>query len=256
MIGAADKAYQGKYVWEEGSWKSSWVCNMAGFLSFVSSEVSAFMICLITLDRFLVMRFPFNTLHFKGRSAVLISLLAWVLGLLVSALSFLTDWDFYGQTGICIPLPISRRQSTGMDYSFGVLIVFNFVLFVLIVVGQAVVYASVHSSSKDLTKSSPAHNAGVARRLFIVVLSDFLCWFPICMLGLATSSGLPVPGEASVVVAIFVLPLNSAINPFLYTINIIIEKRWMQQEAKLLAALRKEARDRNRAPALDTTAHL
>ena len=78
----------------------------------------------------------------------------------------------------------------------------------------------------------------IARRLITVVVSDFLCWFPICVLGLIALSGVPVPGDVNVAMAIFVLPLNSALNPFLYTVNIVLEKRRLKQEAKLLQQLK------------------
>ena len=51
LVGAADVRYRGQYVWFESSWRESWVCTVAGFLSLVSSETSALIICLITIDR-------------------------------------------------------------------------------------------------------------------------------------------------------------------------------------------------------------
>jgi hypothetical protein len=70
-----------------------------------------------------------------------------------------------------------------------------------------------------------------------VVVSDFLCWFPVGVLGLTAYSGLPVPGEANVAVAIFVLPLNSVLNPFLYTLNVLMEKRRLRQETQFITSL-------------------
>ena len=37
--------------------------------------------------------------------------------------------------------------------------------------------------------------------------------------------------------AIFVMPFNSALNPFLYTFNVLIQKRQKAQEARLLKRL-------------------
>nr|KAG5686652.1 hypothetical protein BaRGS_013439 [Batillaria attramentaria] len=65
-------------------------------------------------------------------------------------------------------------------------------------------------------------------------LQDFLCWFPIGLLGLLASQGTPVPSEANVSMAILVLPLNSVLNPFLYNLNIILEKRRAAKEDRLL----------------------
>nr|KAG5685414.1 hypothetical protein BaRGS_008709 [Batillaria attramentaria]KAG5687833.1 hypothetical protein BaRGS_016941 [Batillaria attramentaria] len=82
--------------------------------------------------------------------------------------------------------------------------------------------------SKDLT---------IARRLITVAVSDFLCWFPVGLLGLLAFSGIPVPSEANVAVAIFVLPFNSALNPFLYTLNMILERRRKAREERLQRVL-------------------
>ena len=65
FIGLADRLYMGSYVWEDNVWKGSTACHIAGFISLLSNEVSAFNICLITLDRFLVIRFPLRfRIHF------------------------------------------------------------------------------------------------------------------------------------------------------------------------------------------------
>ena len=43
-------------------------------------------------------------------------------------------------------------------------------------------------------------------------------------------SGFPIPNEANVAVAILVLPLNSALNPFLYTLNVVRDKLKAREE--------------------------
>nr|KAG5702004.1 hypothetical protein BaRGS_015739 [Batillaria attramentaria] len=72
----------------------------------------------------------------------------------------------------------------------------------------------------------------IARRLFLIVFTDFLCWFPVGLLGLLASQEIPISGEVNVWIAIFVLPLNSALNPFLYTLNGLAEQWRKQREAK------------------------
>nr|KAG5705369.1 hypothetical protein BaRGS_011141 [Batillaria attramentaria] len=251
VIGVADRLYQGNYLWEDTAWKNSVACKLAGFFSLLSNEVSAFIICLITLDRFLVIRFPFHDVHFRVLSSHLASSVAWVLGLALATLPLLLTGTqgFYGQTGICIPLPITKNKFHGEDYSFGVLIVLNFVLFVLIAVGQILIYCSVQANSMatgDPTRRS--RDMVIARRLFTIVMSDFLCWFPVGLLGLMASSGVEIPGETNVALVVFVLPVNSTLNPFLYTFNMIMEKRKEEQEKRLKRQLileMEKARDKN-----------
>ena len=237
MIGVADRVYLGSYLWEESTWRHSAACQVAGFLSLLSSEVSALVVCLITVDRFLVLRFPFSQLHFSPRSALVASLLVWLFGLLLALLPLLpatAHWQFYSQTGICIPLPVTRNDFPGHTYTFGVMIVLNFVLFLLIALGQGVIYYTVKANSMktaDVNRSSK--DIAIARRLITVAMSDFLCWFPIGLLGLLASNGVAIPGEVSVAMAIFALPLNSAINPFLYTLNMILERSRREREERL-----------------------
>nr|KAG5691412.1 hypothetical protein BaRGS_016328 [Batillaria attramentaria] len=207
---------------------------VSDFLMGVYLAMVAFNICLITLDRFLVLRFPFSEFHFRKWSAHVACVVFWFFGLLLAAIPLLpmtSHWDFYGQTGICIPLPITRNDFAGHDYSFGVMIVLNFVLFLFIAAGQAFIYWSIHVNSMSASDSTKKSNdLTIARRLITIAVSDFLCWFPIGLLGLLASTGVAVPGEVSVAMAILVLPLNSALNPFLYTINVILERRRREQD--------------------------
>ena len=145
-----------------------------------------------------------------------------------------SHWRFYGQVGICIPLPVTRKSFEGRSYSFGVIIVLNFFLFLLIAAGQSVIFFSVKANLMTTDTTRKSQDMVIARRLISVVVSNFVCWFPIILLGLVASAGVPVSGEVTVVMAIFVLPLNSALNPFLYTFNIVMEKRRKARELSLL----------------------
>ena len=241
IVVVADQIYHGEYLWHDDQWKESTVCKITGFLSLMSSEVSAFIICLITLDRFLALRFPLSSLHFSRRSALAACAIVWVAGIALAAVPLLpvtSHWEFYGQTGICIPLPFTTSERFhGYHYSFSVMIILNFVLFLLIAVGQAFICWSVCSSSISSLTKTGSRDATIARRLTTIVLSDFLCWFPIGLLGVLASTGTPIPDELNVAVAIFVMPFNSALNPFLYTFNVLMEKRRKAQEANLLKRL-------------------
>ncbi|XP_076442765.1 uncharacterized protein LOC143281438 [Babylonia areolata] len=145
-----------------------------------------------------------------------------VLGLIVTS-----HWEFYKQSSICLPLPVTRQYFKGQAYSFSVMVVLNFILFLLIAVGQAFIYYAIRTNSMSMVDSSKSSSKEltIARRLITVAMSDFLCWFPIGFLGLLASQNMAIPGEVRVGLAIFVLPLNSALNPFLYTLNVIREKR-------------------------------
>ena len=59
-----------------------------------------------------------------------------------------------------------------------------------------------------------------------IVLTDFACWFPIIIIGILVQAGaLTLPPDVFAWCVTFVLPINSAINPYLYTIAAIINSR-------------------------------
>ena len=210
-------------------------CKVAGFLSLLSSEVSAFVVCFITLDRFLALRFPLSGFHFSSRSSHLACTVTWTLGVLVAAVPLLpvtSHWKFYSQTGICISLPITTN-------AFGVMIILNFVLFLLIAAGQAFIYLSIRANRMSLGADSARkdQDVAIARRLITIAVSDFLSWFPIGLLGVLASLGVFIPGEVSISMAILVLPLNSALNPFLYNLNMLLERRRQATEQRLFKTL-------------------
>ncbi|KAK7111126.1 hypothetical protein V1264_010811 [Littorina saxatilis] len=242
IIGLADRLYLGSYLWEDNAWRHSAACKVAGFLSLLSCEVSAFIVCFITLDRFLALRFPFSGFHFSSKASHVACAATWLLGVGVAAVPLLpatSHWQFYSQTGICIPLPVTRNDFMGRSYSFGVMIVLNFVLFLLMAVGQVFIYTSIQSSRMSLgpDSSRKEQDVNIARRLITIAVTDFLCWFPIGLLGLLASGGVAVPGEVNVAMAILVLPLNSALNPFLYSLNMLLERRRRAREQRLMQAL-------------------
>ena len=68
----------------------------------------------------------------------------------------------------------------------------------------------------------------LARRIALTVLTDFFCWIPIILMTIFSMSGKPIPDEVSAWVAVFVLPLNSALNPILYTIMVI---KWKKKKS-------------------------
>ncbi|XP_012935010.2 G-protein coupled receptor GRL101-like, partial [Aplysia californica] len=239
IIGAADQVYRGRYLWEAETWKNSSYCSLAGFLCMVSSEVSAFTICMVTLDRYLALAFPLANVHLTPKRARLVQMVTWVVGVLfagIPLLPSLSHWRFYSQNGICVPLPITRASFPGSNYAFAIFIMLNFVIFVSIAVGQILIFRSVRANSTKMKGATTANrrnqDTAIAQKLALVVITDFLCWFPIGVMGLLSKTSVPIPGEANVVATIFILPLNSALNPYLYTLSGVRQK--LQQKSSNL----------------------
>jgi hypothetical protein len=103
--------------------------------------------------------------------------------------------------------------------------------------GQAVIYRAVLQTRERAGTRHSDRDVVLARRLFLVVATDFLCWFPIGLLGLLATGGVPIPKVVNVWVVVFVLPFNSALNPFLYTLSDLLEKRRKRRQDEYIKRL-------------------
>ena len=91
----------------------------------------------------------------------------------------------------------------------------NSLVFVLIVVCYATMYCSISNTNIHTCKT----DATVAKRMALLVFTDFACWAPIAFFGLPAVSGYPLIGVSEAkFLLVFFYPLNSCANPYLYAI--------------------------------------
>ena len=230
IVAVVDARYRGVYIVHDVAWRRSNLCRLAGFLSTFSSEFSLFALVVITVDRFVSIRFPFRLERLGMTEARVIVAALWVVGVAIAGVPLLAAVDgdllpyfadFYGRSGVCLALHITADRPNGWQYSVAVFLALNFVLFVVILVSYATMFDVVRRSRRAAAVRSAQMRTdrAMARRMTLIVLTDFFCWLPIIGLGVASLEGANVPAQAFAWVAVFVLPLNAAVNPLLYTIS-------------------------------------
>ncbi|RXG54802.1 G-protein coupled receptor [Armadillidium vulgare] len=147
--------------------------------------------------------------------------LVWVLVLLVAAIPLAPIEffaDFYGRSGVCLALHITNEKPNGWQYAVFVFIVLNFISFAVIAISYVLMYTAARTTqtaARDVDKSS----SSMGKRMTLIVVTDAACWLPIIGLGIASLCGATVQPKVYAWVAVFVLPLNAAINPVLYTLS-------------------------------------
>ena len=189
IIGSADVSFRGTYIFSSETWKSSAWCKMAGVLSAMSSECSILLMCMITLDRIFVIKFPFGQVRIRQKMAYSLISIVWLVAFFIAILPvFYTSYfkdSFYSKSGVCLALPLTRDKPPGWQYSVGLFIGFNSITFILIAFGQYLIFKEVRSSKKVFAgkRSARTNDLKIARNLLLVVSTDFFCWFPIGILG-------------------------------------------------------------------------
>ena len=235
IIAQADAKFRGSYIWHDDTWRHGLGCQLAQFCSSLSSEASSIFIFLITVDRFLVIKFPFGQFRLSPRKATLCCVAAWTVSVLIAIvplLPFSPRWDTYTSSAMCVSLPLTSKRPPGWLFMVIVFVCFNFLLFVLIACGQFSIYrassttrSNVPIASESFARQRLEEDLEIARRLSLIVITDFLCWFPVGVMGLMALNGHELHQDAYAWTAVLIIPINSAINPILYTIP-ILRKKW------------------------------
>ena len=191
IIGITDIRYRGIFIYHDESWRHSVWCHLAGILSVVSCEASLLFICLITVDRFLAIKYPFKQKRLTRRNGIFLSVLCWTIPVFLAVLPLAVPsyfkGQFYSESGLCLALPLTRARTSGWGYSFGIFIGLNSLICFLIALGQWSIYREIQTSKKALgdRRSKSTLDRRVTRNLLLVIITNCVCWLPVGFLGKA-----------------------------------------------------------------------
>ncbi|XP_016394683.1 relaxin receptor 2a isoform X1 [Sinocyclocheilus rhinocerous] len=225
FLGIFDVKFRGKYNRNALIWMDSVECRTIGFLAMLSSEVSVLLLTYLTLEKFLVIVFPFSHLRPGKLQTVLVLAFIWILGFVIAAVPLLNEdlfGNYYGRNGVCFPLHSDRLEKpTAKGYSTGIFLGLNLVAFLVIVISYSSMFCSICKTGINATdvRSRLHKDVAVANRFFFIVFSDALCWIPIFLVKTLSLLNVDIPGTINSWVVIFILPINSALNPILYTLT-------------------------------------
>ena len=186
IIAVADMYYSGNYILHDREWRDSPVCKFAGIVAAISCEASVNFIMLTTLDCYLMVIFPFGERRITYKAAKISTLASWIFIIIIAVVpipntSYFST-TFYSRTAVCLALPFSRQRVSGWEYSTVIFVFYNCIAFTVIAGCQFSIFNAAKSRNRIMAKRTK-QDLKMARRLFLIVLTDFLCWFPVGIMG-------------------------------------------------------------------------
>ena len=203
----------GEYYNNVKTWQYGAGCQITGFLAVFSTEMSVFTLTLITIERFFAIVYAMEiNYRLSLRKAVKVMIVGWLFAFLVALLPLLGVND-YGSVAICLPFDSDSRSAS---VYIAIVLMLNFGTF-LVVAGLYAKMFQVVVGPGPVEGAPQRNDAKVAKRMALLVFTDFVCWTPIAFFGLLAAFGTPLIGvEESKFLLVFFFPLNSLCNPFLY----------------------------------------
>uniref|UniRef100_A0A224Z3A0 Relaxin family peptide receptor 2 n=1 Tax=Rhipicephalus zambeziensis TaxID=60191 RepID=A0A224Z3A0_9ACAR len=96
-------------------------------------------------------------------------------------------------------------------------------------------FVTITHSKVGLRSTQQLQDRAIAKRFAFIVGTDFLCWMPIVFIKIIAIAGTKIDETLYAWVAVFLLPVNSALNPVLYTLT---TRMFKQQLNRFLENLR------------------
>ncbi|KAF6096816.1 relaxin family peptide receptor 1 [Phyllostomus discolor] len=225
VIGAFDLKFRGEYNKHAQLWMESFHCQLMGSLAILSTEVSVLLLTFLTLEKYIYIVYPFRYLRPRKCRTITVLILIWIIGIIMAFVP-LSNKEFfknyYGTNGVCFPLHSEDTESIGAQiYSVTIFLGINLAAFIIIVFSYGSMFYSVHQSTITATEigNQVTQEMILAKRFFFIVFTDALCWIPIFVLKFLSLLQIEIPGTITSWVVIFILPINSALNPILYTLT-------------------------------------
>ena len=126
-------------------------------------------------------------------------------------------FGYYGETSVCLPRFYVAHGDNSWEYTM-FLITFNFLSFLFIAGSYLFIYKFSSKSSANFGKNRSAkQTAKMQKRIARIIATDFCCWIPICIMAYVRFSGVEFSVIAYQITAVLLLPINSALNPFLFS---------------------------------------
>lgn len=119
----------------------------------------------------------------------------------------------YCRFSICLPLENHNLSDT---IYLLLLLILNGIAFLFICLCYSHMYRSIRGNHQSLASHS---DTTVAKRMALLVFTNFACWTPIAFFGLTAVAGYPLISVTnSKILLVFFYPLNACTNPYLYAL--------------------------------------
>jgi len=126
------------------------------------------------------------------------------------------NFGYYSYNSVCIPNLFVTSQRHSWWYSLAVSVM-NFVSFIFVAVSYVFIYYKSTSNEKLNISKQYKKVQVLQRRILRLIVTDFMCWIPVCLMTFLNLAGILIPPICYSISAIVLLPINSALNPFLYS---------------------------------------
>lgn len=207
------------------TWLGSPFCLFACGINILSSVTSVFIMVVISIDRYICIVHPFSNRNLTLKRVRITMFSIWFCTCIFTITPIMMSLGqpgyrrYYTYSSICLANNFQILYYKIWMISY---LTFIAIAWIIMVSFYTSIFISLRKSRhKTHLSATLRNNKIVSIRLSIILLSDLICWLPyyyVTLLGLFSTDG-RIDVISLQFVGIFALPINSAINPFIYTVT-------------------------------------
>ena len=229
-LGLADRLLAGHYVWQDDTWRRGTVCQLAGVLVLNCRLAATFFITILSLYRSLHW-FPSVSPHLSPARIKAVCVAVWAISLLLAAVPLMSQWVFFEQQALCVPLPHIMEDSLESSYAHGVMVLLHLVLLSLSCVCEILSKAFVRNTFHNKDTYSNGFSFAQLGSLASGFLYTIACLVP-------TDSHKERQKAVHTALVYFGSVISCATNPYLHLYGVRLERSKRIKEERLLKIVR------------------
>ena len=224
IIAISDRIYgYSNFATESELWLRSVPCSLASFICCTASLMSVFMMLIISIDRYICIVYPFSERKLKLKSAFILVVSFWLFAAIFVGIPVIysigKDGEnrLHGYSSICMASNVVNENYKWWITAYTCITI---VCWMITCILYARMLNYIRKTSNKVKKSEPRKDFRITLRLLLILITDLISWIPyyiIFMQVLLTSEKVDILTLQFVI--IIALPINSAVNPCLYTIS-------------------------------------
>ncbi|VDK81927.1 unnamed protein product [Litomosoides sigmodontis] len=196
ILATVDYKTSNEYYNYAVAWQTGIGCNIAGFISVFSSEISIMSMFLIAFDMCYNIRNAFYGKRLRMRTAIMMMTVAYIIAFTMAVLPI---------------IGVSTYTSTSIYVIASLL--FNLLAFL----GMAISYSFIGRMLCDPEQPKRSEDKAIILKMATLIGTEMLCWFPTLFFGFTAALGHPLISiSVAKIFLVLFYPINAFTNPFLY----------------------------------------
>ena len=124
-------------------------------------------------------------------------------------------------SSVCMPKFFPARGETAWEFTLMITMI-NLLAFISIAACYIYLFYKAKRRSQMLRHNtqqrSTEQESKMQKRIATLIATDFVCWIPICIISYIRIGGVDLSNIVYQITAVFLLPINSVMNPFIYSL--------------------------------------